>query len=305
MTPGAYRLALDAIMLELGLVVRPLVRLFLADPTPQARATLVDLLTPHIVHARQRSYEAAVEFLSAQRAAQGVSGAPVIPKIRPYEPAYVDRAVVNVLANYPREPEGALVATAVKHAEQAARAVPRDSAELFNAGASPADNPVRLHLVRDEPATETADDGDDEYEADEDQDDYEDETDDNEAEDEDQADEQDDETDEEGAQGWARMLTGRDNCAFCVVLSSRGAVYSSKEAAIEGANGDEYHVGCDCVAVAVFDRDTWPGWKDARRLDALYRQATKAHPNTNGINAVRRLLAQRSDALVADMRSAA
>ncbi|QBS43857.1 hypothetical protein DMB37_30945 [Nocardia sp. CS682] len=101
------------------------------------------------------------------------------------------------------------------------------------------------------------------------------------------------------------MLTGRDNCAFCVVLASRGAVYSSREAAIEGATGEEYHTGCDCIAVAVFDRDTWPGWKDARRLDALYREATKTHRNTNGINAVRRLLAARSDALVADLRSAA
>ncbi|WP_167768993.1 hypothetical protein [Nocardia sp. CS682] len=304
MTPGAYRLALDAIMVALGLAVRPLVRLFLADPTPQARATLVDLLTPHIVEARRQSYEAAVEFLSTQRAAQGRRGAAIIPEIRPYEPAYTDRAIVNVLQNYPHEPESALVATVVKHAEHAARAVPRDSAELFNAGASPADNPARLQLVRDEPADKRADDTADEYEADEDQDDYEDEARDNEAEDDDE-DQADEDEDEDGAQGWARMLTGRDNCAFCVVLASRGAVYSSREAAIEGATGEEYHTGCDCIAVAVFDRDTWPGWKDARRLDALYREATKTHRNTNGINAVRRLLAARSDALVADLRSAA
>ena len=48
---------------------------------------------------------------------------------------------------------------------------------------------------------------------------------------------------------YARVPTGADTCAFCMLLASRGFVYTSMEAA-EGLTPDHYHSDCDCVAVA-------------------------------------------------------
>jgi hypothetical protein len=64
-------------------------------------------------------------------------------------------------------------------------------------------------------------------------------------------------------------------------------------------------LNCDCIAVPVFDRQTWPGQREADRLEALYIDATSAHPNSHPINAVRRHLTQMNKPLVADLRTAA
>ncbi|WP_280442937.1 hypothetical protein [Nocardia brasiliensis] len=302
MTPGRYRLALDAIVVELTAVARPLVRLFLADPTPAARASLVELLLPHLLSARERAYQAGVQFLEAQRRWQGFPQAAVVPEIREYEPRFLDRAIVNALENYPNAAERALVGTVIKHAEQAARAVPRDSARLYNGGArSP--STAALTVLHDADSLTSEDHGEfgDDNEphdlADDDDEDEDDEL---------QADE-DDETDEDtdDVQGWARILTGAESCAFCVTAAGRGAVYSTREDAIENASGEAYHVDCDCITVPVFDRDAWPGWAQARELEALYIQATTRYPDTPKLNAVRRLLAERGGPVVADLRAAA
>lgn len=77
-------------------------------------------------------------------------------------------------------------------------------------------------------------------------------------------------------QGWARVPTGAETCAFCWALASRGAVYGyhsnsglkiSFEEALEkhkttGITADDmnqWHTGCDCIAVPVFSLDDWPG----------------------------------------------
>lgn len=72
---------------------------------------------------------------------------------------------------------------------------------------------------------------------------------------------------------WARVLTGAENCAFCVMLASRGARYSSKTRA-GGAKDDAYrfHDNCDCLVVPVYDFDDWPGKETA---DYLYEQVWK------------------------------
>lgn len=69
---------------------------------------------------------------------------------------------------------------------------------------------------------------------------------------------------------WARVLTGVENCAFCVMLASRGAQYSSKTRA-GGAKDDSYrfHDNCDCLVVPVYDFDHWPGKETA---DYLYEE---------------------------------
>lgn len=46
---------------------------------------------------------------------------------------------------------------------------------------------------------------------------------------------------------FARVLTGRENCPFCIMLASRGAVYHSRQSAGEFAH---IHRNCDCKVVA-------------------------------------------------------
>lgn len=99
--------------------------------------------------------------------------------------------------------------------------------------------------------------------------------------------------------GWARVLTGAENCGFCVMLASRGPVYTSKLAATyrggrkqvaagkRGRRGsaatsrarrdkyrlenmDKFHDSCDCLVVPVFKSDNWVGKKDYERLSKFY-----------------------------------
>ncbi|WP_346843742.1 hypothetical protein [uncultured Rothia sp.] len=69
---------------------------------------------------------------------------------------------------------------------------------------------------------------------------------------------------------WARMLTGADNCPFCVMLASRGAVYSSRTRA--GSDVYRFHNNCDCVVVPVFDLDNWVGKSTADYLYGIWRE---------------------------------
>lgn len=119
-------------------------------------------------------------------------------------------------------------------------------------------------------------------------------------------------------QGWARVATGRETCAWCLMLISRGPVYSAAEragldlddelAARMVAAGqdvseymDEWHTGCDCKVVPVFDVESWVGkkeadlaldlWNDAaREADELIEsgESRTSHRNTEAINALRR-----------------
>ncbi|QBP30495.1 capsid maturation protease [Mycobacterium phage Charm] len=140
-------------------------------------------------------------------------------------------------------------------------------------------------------------------------------------------------------QGWARVATGRETCAWCLMLISRGAelnhkgnfAYSSAQSAM-GINLDdetvidlldeagwdlekfredtkddieEWHTGCDCIAVPVFDVQNWPGMaaaKEAQRLwiaagkeaSALIKSGDARTNNTNKetLNALRRSLSR-------------
>lgn len=67
---------------------------------------------------------------------------------------------------------------------------------------------------------------------------------------------------EDNGMAWARELTGAENCGFCAMLASRGAVYSQKSVNFRT------HDYCDCQAVLVEDPDNWAG-KDL--ADGLYR----------------------------------
>lgn len=97
---------------------------------------------------------------------------------------------------------------------------------------------------------------------------------------------------------WARVATGRETCAWCLMLISRGAVYFDAESAGEM---DQWHAGCDCKVVPVFQNQFWPGqaaadraleqWKsasaEAARLIAAGKARTSDH-NKEAINELRR-----------------
>ena len=48
---------------------------------------------------------------------------------------------------------------------------------------------------------------------------------------------------------WARIPTGAETCAFCIMLASRGFDYNSKETASHA------HANCDCRIVPSWDKD--------------------------------------------------
>lgn len=84
--------------------------------------------------------------------------------------------------------------------------------------------------------------------------------------------------------GWARVLQGEENCAFCVVLSSRGGVYASAETA--GAKstsgndprvqlGDAWHSGCDCQIIAIRDDSDYPEGFSPDKYYDMYMEARR------------------------------
>ncbi|WP_280350353.1 hypothetical protein [Nocardia abscessus] len=90
--------------------------------------------------------------------------------------------------------------------------------------------------------------------------------------------------------GWARVATGRETCGWCLMLISRGPVYTAADTAgldlddrtaarmiAAGEDVSEYmeqwHDGCDCKVVPVFKHENWPGQKAADRALELWNEA--------------------------------
>lgn len=94
--------------------------------------------------------------------------------------------------------------------------------------------------------------------------------------------------------GWARVATGAETCAWCLMLVSRGPVYLFASSA--GLNVDDttaqrmiaagtdvsdvmeqWHDGCDCKVVPVFVHETenWFGKAASKRALELWKEASK------------------------------
>lgn len=136
------------------------------------------------------------------------------------------------------------------------------------------------------------------------------------------------ETDKTGVlRGWTRVATGRETCAWCLMLISRGPTYLGSDTAglgltdtealaryressdldtffesIEG-HMKEWHTGCDCKVIPVFKRKKWFGEANAESaLQAWMKASTEAdeliesgksrtgNRNREAINALRRRL---------------
>lgn len=125
--------------------------------------------------------------------------------------------------------------------------------------------------------------------------------------------------------GWARVATGRETCYWCLMLVSRGPVYLSADSAgldvddstaeeIFAAGEDvsehmrEWHTGCDCKVVPVYDKANWPGRDAYKRAEQMWIDAGKEasrlidsgkartdNKNRETLNALRRRL-ERGDA---------
>uniref|UniRef100_A0AAU8GMS8 Capsid maturation protease n=1 Tax=Mycobacterium phage Hermia TaxID=3136620 RepID=A0AAU8GMS8_9VIRU len=98
--------------------------------------------------------------------------------------------------------------------------------------------------------------------------------------------------------GWARVATGRETCAWCLMLISRGPTYVRAETAgldldtehalelfenndqetyFADIGGDikQWHTGCDCKVIPVFRNEDWFGKEAADRALDLWGDATK------------------------------
>lgn len=94
--------------------------------------------------------------------------------------------------------------------------------------------------------------------------------------------------------GWARVMTGAETCAFCVMLASRPGsgdrrFYTSADAAGgELARAEHqstalfenrYHDNCDCIVVPVYDENNWAGREQADYLyEKVYLRAIGGKP---------------------------
>lgn len=129
--------------------------------------------------------------------------------------------------------------------------------------------------------------------------------------------------------GFARVATGRETCAFCLMLVSRGPVFKSElkaGAKHEGAAeiletrndfSDEelddlmtrWHPGCDCKVVPVFDQDNWQGRDDYLRMQQIWIDYTGGFSGAkftknDKLNAFRRAI-ERGDINPAEFAAAA
>lgn len=67
---------------------------------------------------------------------------------------------------------------------------------------------------------------------------------------------------------WARRLTGAENCSWCALQASRGAVFNVSNVRFEA------HPNCDCYAVMVEpDADDWEGKEENERLAEMWRES--------------------------------
>lgn len=286
----AYRSLLDQIAAVMRGAVRVAVRVTASQGRSQQQRELVELLYPTMVQQRQAAHDLAETFMRAQRSQQGIVGEPISVPVRPYSKRELREAVRKAR---PGVLEDDLATVTTSHVRDAARRTVTDSIEAERVSVivdfddqtdSRHGDGVVVEVPDDlrEPRVVIADDGEvsvemptgtitDDFEA---------------------------ELEGFGRARYARILSGTDNCALCIWTASRGAVYRSAYAA-----GDrsihEYHPGCDCDVVPVWDVRNWDGNAQAQYLyawanDAFYREVERRKaegiplPRSNeGINLLR------------------
>ena len=82
--------------------------------------------------------------------------------------------------------------------------------------------------------------------------------------------------------GWARVLRGEENCAWCVVMASRGAVFQSRQTASMVSSKDPIaaaahltHNHCDCDILPIRDDSDYPPGYNVGKYYDQYLEARK------------------------------
>lgn len=78
-----------------------------------------------------------------------------------------------------------------------------------------------------------------------------------------------------GCLGWARIDPKPPTCEFCLMLISRGVVYSGKTSATQKTSGGSYHLDDTCVAIPVFTKRGYPGADQHEEANRIYVEAIK------------------------------
>lgn len=213
-----------------------------AEYKAKAARDLSPALFDLVVKARADAVAAANEFLVSEARAHGIKG-PVAEIPNPgYAPAAVETAIRERL-NHTAGSVDDLVTGLESHVRNAARQVVVDAAEAEPEADPDFDEANTARKAEQRQARKQSD------------------------------------RNSARPRAWARRLTGNDNCGFCVMLASRGAVYGSAAAAggtpPRGFTHDidalltKYHDHCDCEVVPVWTSKDWPGKQQA---EALYEE---------------------------------
>ena len=75
---------------------------------------------------------------------------------------------------------------------------------------------------------------------------------------------------------WARVPSGAETCAFCLMVASRGFVYRSEQTASKDASGEKYHGDCRCMPVPDWSRDPVLEGYDPKSMYEVYNAAVMA-----------------------------
>ena len=251
----AYHLAMDGLVAAFVAAVRDLVRPLYAElDRDDAIQALTPALTSVVRRHRALAYLEAVNLLSVSAREQGVDD-PYIPAASGYSDESARTALREVMRGSPEEAADSVARRLSQHVESAARETVTRAVED---GREPADDEEAEHWSPNALSPDEWDDAD---------------------------------LDGERALSWARVLTGAENCAFCVMLASRGPVYSGPDEAgrMEAtekwpdAKGyiNSYHDNCDCEVVPIYDFSDWPGRDSYAALEKWY-QETIANPIYRG-----------------------
>lgn len=101
---------------------------------------------------------------------------------------------------------------------------------------------------------------------------------------------------DKGALGWARISTTGTPCGFCAMLISRGPVYKSRESALYGEDGSEFHDNCYCTAIPVFTQEQYdqdPMFDLNHEYQDLWPRVTRGLSGKAALKAWRRFIRDR------------
>ena len=255
-----YRNSVDQIIAGLRYIVQAIFE----HSDYSDREKLIDQLTPQLTEVvrqhRARVYEESKIMLRASAKRQGVDD-PYEPSMSGYSEDSVRTVLRKNLRGTPQESAQAVVNALAQHVEAAGRQTIIRSVEDGVVAADPEDEAHLEHTRLTPEEFEQQSGLSLVYDAD-----------------------GEEQPTSQGRQpkSWARVLTGAENCGFCVMLASRGPVYSSAAEAGRGQASDRdyaagintYHTNCDCLVVPIYDYANWPGRDQWRAAERVYKKVT-------------------------------